>query len=155
MDKAVERRLVLLPFLAKFVEEPILPHEKLLDKDKGDVLLQNIDIFFIWLVKGCIKYYQSGLGTMPDEMKKAKQEYYLENDDLGEFLTNCCDTSDPHALSPCSDIYESYKEFVGNNDYSQKVFSVKMKEKGYHSQVVRKQKITLRCYKNLKIKDGD
>ncbi len=151
MDKAVERRLILLPFLAKFVAEPSLPNERLLNKNKGKDLLKNINMFFIWLLKGSIDYYQFGLGDFPDVMKEAKTAYYKDNDDIGTFFEACCDLTDPEFKTSSVELFEAYKLFMGIQNGNIKTFIGKMTEKGYQTKLMKKDGVAFRGYKGIKL----
>ena len=111
--------------------------QKLLNQNKAAELSENIDIFLVWLVKGAMKYYQYGLGKLPEIMQEEKDKYYKENDEIGEFLEMCCDTSDPDAKCNGSDLFNSYKEYINNQVYSNITFTNKMKEKGYEKKPMR------------------
>ena len=44
-----------------------------------------------WLVQGAVKWYAEGLGEQPQAAKDAFNNYFTENDKLGQFLDNCCE----------------------------------------------------------------
>ena len=156
-DYATERRLVLIPFLAKFVNHPKEPFERLLDKHKGDELIKNIDIFFSWLGKGAKKYYKDGLQDMPSVAADAKKQYYQDNDELGEFITTCCDITDPLVKTSTAELFEYFKEYSGHKSMNIRSFAMKLKEKGFGpTQVKDKHNHTnLRGFLGIAIKGAD
>ena len=81
MDYALEYRLTIIPFLAKFVECPVgsSPNERLRDPHKRPTLIAQKDVFFIWLVRGAMKFFQSGFPPMPALMAEYKKAYCAAN----------------------------------------------------------------------------
>jgi len=152
-DYAVERRLVLIPFSAKFVTNPTEPNDRLLDKHKGEMLMKNLDIFFVWLVKGCIKYYKDGLNEMPSVMAEAKKEYYQENDEIGEFIDACCDIKDSTVKTSTAELFECFKAYSGNHALSVRCFSSKIKDKKFEPTQIMKDGQNLRGFKGLALKN--
>ena len=151
-DGGLERRLVLVPFLARFVDNPQLPHEKKIDRNKAEELLKHKSAFLSWLVKGAIKYYNEGrLENVPELLQSAKEEYYKENDEIGEYLESRCDITDSEARIPVSELYEDYKEYTGDSKISIRLFGNKMTEKGYSSKCFKIDKKNTKCYLGIKL----
>ena len=95
------RRVHLIPFEVSFLgrEDPRL-EEKLLAEAEG---------ILAWAVRGCLEWQREGLEP-PKAVQAATEEYRLEQDQLGRFLSACCE-EDPSAVCPASDLYRAYEEW--------------------------------------------
>jgi len=60
--KAMLDRLKFIPFLSRFVDFPTEDNEKKRDNQLvEDLLNKHLDLFFTWMVKGCVQWYNNGL----------------------------------------------------------------------------------------------
>jgi putative DNA primase/helicase len=60
--KAMLDRLKFIPFLCRFVDFPTEANEKKRDNQLvEDLLNKHLDLFFTWMVKGCVQWYNNGL----------------------------------------------------------------------------------------------
>ena len=92
-DAAMARRMVLVPFEAKFegaAKDPLLP-EKLRAEYPG--ILQ-------WVIDGAGKWHADGLG-IPEKTSAASAEYVEDMNDLQSWLDECC-TVAPNVQTPSS-----------------------------------------------------
>ena len=64
-DPKIKNRVEIVPFKAHFVQNPISPDERKINKDKIEELRGHLNEFFVWLVKGSIEYYKNGLPPLP------------------------------------------------------------------------------------------
>ena len=70
---------------------------------------------------------------MPDEVKKATDDYRAEMDVLADFLDECC-VLKPTAWVPVGELYEKYKDWCQKNGedlLSQRELSPRLKERGF------------------------
>lgn len=133
VNQSIERRIVLIPFLAEF-KEPLKyvkdnPKHRIGDKDIELKLLQHLNQFIVWLIKGSIKYFKEGLGNVPKLIKEATNDYLNENDDLGNLIKEECITDANGFIYHC-DLFDKYKSTY-NKNISTKIFTAMMKDKGY------------------------
>ena len=83
-----------------------------------------------WLVRGCLTWQKKGL-CIPAVVEKAGAEYRAEEDILGHFIEECCE-SDPSAKIQHKELYEAYKKWcedAGHRQMSSKTFGVQMGER--------------------------
>jgi P4 family phage/plasmid primase-like protien len=135
VNLSIERRLVLIPFLAEFKNENNYDQNnqkhRLGNKDIELNLLHKLDQLLVWLINGSVKYFDKGLGEVPIKIIDATKEYLNENDDLGNFLKETFDV-DINSFVYHNDLFDKYKQQY-NNSISAKLFTSLMKEKGYVS----------------------
>jgi putative DNA primase/helicase len=81
-DRGIWRRIMLIPFDVQIPDE-----EK--DPNLPSKLLLELPGILNWAVKGCLEWQKSGLGT-PPAVLEATAEYREEEDEIGEFLSQCC-----------------------------------------------------------------
>jgi putative DNA primase/helicase len=81
-DHGIWRRIKLVPFEVRIPEEEKDP--ELLKK-----LLQEIPGILNWGIKGCLDWQKQGLRA-PQMVIEATSEYREEEDEIGEFLAQCC-----------------------------------------------------------------
>lgn len=96
-DKAVLRRLILVPFPNQYKTpeefDPTNPTHRPRDNTLKERLStdQVKEQLLVWLVKGSIDWYRVGsLGCKPELFNAAIKEYMIENDLLGQFITDFC-----------------------------------------------------------------
>ena len=113
IDEAMRRRLHLVPFTIT------VPTEKR-DKHLQAKLLMERDAILAWGLQGCLEWQKSGLNP-PQCVRDATDEYFEEEDAIGEFIDDECQRS-PHSKEPVSAIYHRWKqraesrgEFVGSS----------------------------------------
>lgn len=101
-DAAMARRMVLVPFEAKFegkTKDPQLP-EKLRAEYPG--ILQ-------WVIDGAGKWHADGLGV-PEKTAAASAEYMEDMNDLQSWLDECC-TVAPNVQTPSSILYKDFRDW--------------------------------------------
>lgn len=86
-DHGIWRRLVLLPFLRNFDDEPNVKDENLKQKLKGEM-----EGVFAWIVEGAQAYLAQGL-AQPPAVRAARDQYRSQMDLLSEWMDECCITS--------------------------------------------------------------
>lgn len=129
-EDALWERVHLIPFELKFVDEPKLPNDKKRDPDLPEKLKREASGILAWLVRGCLKWQEVGLKP-PDIVKEATKQYRIDEDIIGQFLTECtCQKSKETARA--QPLYNAYKLWCENNGYKPlggKKFGERMKER--------------------------
>jgi phage/plasmid-associated DNA primase len=88
-DFAMVRQVKFVPFLAKFVPDPVESHEKLKNiKLVARIESDFFDTFFTWVLDSAIKWYASGLVDIPAVIRKETKAYIQENDEISKFLAD-------------------------------------------------------------------
>lgn len=113
IDEAMRRRLHLIPFTLT------VPPEKR-DKSLSAKLLQERDGILAWALQGCLAWQQDGLKP-PKCVVDATDEYFDEEDTIGEFLEEECQQHSQVRVSVV-DIFERWKsradkrgEYIGTS----------------------------------------
>lgn len=107
-DEGIRRRLVIIPFNANIQERDTTLKDRLFTPE-------NLSDCLFWAVEGCRKWQATGLqeGTFSQEMKRAIDGYYLENDTLGEFIDTYCDIGPKESYWVTgSRLYDEYLRFT-------------------------------------------
>lgn len=126
-DKAIWDRIRLIPFTVRIPDNEQIPKTQLFEKFNAE-----IDGIFSWLVDGCLKWKEEGLG-IPEEIKAATKEYRNEMDVLGDFIEDRCVTGELLQIKT-KDLYDSYEKWANKNGekpLSKKMFGIKLDEKGF------------------------
>ena len=119
------RRIRLIPFTVQIPNEEIIPNfEKILLEEKEGI--------FNWILEGFRKWRENRLG-IPEEVKKATQDYRDEMDVLGEFIEAKC-IEDASARATTKELYELYCSWCEENNekpMGKLAFSRRLEERGY------------------------
>jgi P4 family phage/plasmid primase-like protien len=147
-DTAITDRLNFLPFQARFVndvsetkDKEDLKHYKvnkqLVNKftSKGRML----DIFFSWLVHGCMKYYQyvdkNEIIPRPDLVKCNAKKVTHEADIVAQWIDDVCDI-DEAKYTIASDLFEDFNSWAYKNGnskgWTKRKFNADLVKKGYN-----------------------
>lgn len=96
---AIWRRVVLIPFEAKFSGEQI-------DKNLKQKLMGEAPGILRWIVDGALKWYAHGLGTC-SVIEQATREYQRDSDPVGRFLDERCEIASGSTIQS-SDLYGAF-----------------------------------------------
>jgi len=108
-DEALWTRMVLIPFVLRFVANPQAPDERQRDPHLLDKLEKERSGILAWLVRGCLEWQRQGL-QIPAKIKASTQEYRDEEDVIGQFLADECVVT-PKARVSAKDLYHAYAEW--------------------------------------------
>src|SRR5262249_57176594 len=61
-----------------------------------------------WMVDGCVEWQRSGL-IVTESVVAASEQYFLNEDDIEQWLDDCVDRSDPRAFTTSRVLYMSRK----------------------------------------------
>ena len=125
-DNGIWRRVKLLPFTRVFEEK-----EK--DVTLTATLLTEAPHILAWMIDGCLEWQKIGLSKTPKIISDATAEYRAEQDILGLWLDEECETGAEHSQDNAS-LYLNYKlwcEKNSNKPASNKTFSQRLNERGF------------------------
>jgi len=119
------RRARMLPFEVSF------PPDK---RDAGllDALKKEAPQIFALLVNRAMKIAEQGMPEPPPRVQAVTDEWQQENDQLGEFLNNCCEHSDGLQVGK-REFHLTFVAWSGKKNLAQRSLSKLMKEQGYES----------------------
>ncbi len=105
MDEGIWRRLVVIPFNAKFEGEgDIKNYTNILVERSGGYILK-------WLIEGAKKAYEDDFKvTVPGEVQDAIDKYRSDNDWFAHFLDECCEVDDSYE-EKSGDLYAAYRAY--------------------------------------------
>jgi putative DNA primase/helicase len=127
-DDAMWRRIVQVPFTEVIPETERDERVKL--RLRNDPGVQAA--ILAWAVEGCLEWQQSGL-LIPERVRAYTADYRAENDQVGEWLDDCC-ALESVAWTSVGDLrrsYESWCETSGERPLGAKKFGAILEAKGY------------------------
>ncbi len=122
IDEAMRRRAHIVPFTVK---------PKVKDLDLREKLRAEWPGILAWLVRGCLEWQKEGLNP-PASVAQATEEYFAENDPVGQWILECCVESDePVALLEMWDSWQAWSR--GRGEYTGKIqrLAQVLEAKGY------------------------
>ncbi len=108
----MKRRLILIRFPIKFVNNPINPHEKKLIPDLEKKLIEELPGIFKWLYEGYKRLKRNGKFSETTEQKALLEEFLSDNDPIIEFI-NSYDFNQSYYLN--EDMYKAYLIWAKEN----------------------------------------
>jgi len=129
-DYAFWQRVILIPFTRAFVPFPALEHEKLADPNLPEKLKEEASGILAWMVRGCLSWQNDGL-PMPSKAKEATSEYRADEDTIGQFIDDRCQTGESYRIK-ASILYQNYEKWAreqGFHPLNSKNFGTKIKAK--------------------------
>lgn len=121
-DFAFWKRIILVPFLVSFVDNPKEADERQIDKFLGEKLKKEASGILAWLVRGCLAWQEAGL-DFPALVSEATGEYRRGEDMLADFIDETCQLQEDYKVSAAS-IYDAFRKWFEEN-YSKKIPSQK------------------------------
>lgn len=154
-DISMTRRLILVPFLNRYVKEA--------DFDPNNASHRHIDYelvdklstpearrqFLTWLVKGAVAWNQEGLGAQPQLIKSAYEEYLQENDAIGRFIKEHC-VIEEGAFVNVTEFKEAFNAATDTGLDSKKI-KQKMEARGFPLKQPKIDGVTTRAYKGIRL----
>jgi len=123
-DAAIWRRIRCVPF------EVVIPEGER-DMKLEEKLMEESAGILRWAVQGCLQWQDIGLST-PEKVLTATSTYRSENDQLGEFISECC-TLDPQERG--HSLYAAYHVWCESSGIkypmTKKTFSEQLQRKGF------------------------
>jgi putative DNA primase/helicase len=124
-DRGIWRRIRVIPFFQSF--------EGREDRGLPAKLEAELSGILNWALEGLRKWWESGLGEMPETMKKVTEEYRHDNDSIGRWLEERT-IPNPLGLMRAGVGYQNYSDWmkeVGELPFSQKNWGKSLRERGY------------------------
>lgn len=125
-DLAIWRRIHLIPF------NVIIPDSEQ-DKDLVAKLAEEYSGILNWAIEGLRMWKQYGL-IIPEEVKRATEEYRTEEDVLADFLSAACVRSGTVLSSHLYNRYKDWAEENGEKSKSNSWLGRQLRERGFVSQ---------------------
>lgn len=131
-DHAIWRRVLLIPFEARFDRENPDRIEGLREK-----LRAEFPGILRWAVEGCLAYQRDGMRlNAPERVKAATRHYRKEQDTLGEFIEGCC-LEDVGVKTRFTDIWTAYWQWCEDSGIrkrlSKQMLGNKLSERGFET----------------------
>jgi putative DNA primase/helicase len=129
MDHAMRRRLLLIPFHARFDGERR-------DPDMLTKLRAEAGAILAWLIIGAADWHETGL-AVPRQVRDASDQYADAMDSLGNWIADCCRCStDPLDTEKAGMLYKSYADWKrgrGEQPVSLTRWGEQMRGRGFDS----------------------
>ncbi|NLT51910.1 MAG: hypothetical protein GXX85_13440 [Ignavibacteria bacterium] len=132
-DEGIKRRVRLIPFENTIPETIRKPKEIIMEEMKAE--LSGI---LNWALEGYVLWRCEGLKTC-SKVTNATNEYFNEQDILQNFIDEYCEIN-PFAEIKSSEIYDLFKTYLhanGEREISQKMFTGRLKSKGFDTERTR------------------
>jgi P4 family phage/plasmid primase-like protien len=137
VDDGMTRRLLLIPFMAQFKDDRdrvVFDSSNRRHRKKIigmlPTLINHIDEFLVWLVKGSVKFFNDGgFGPIPKAADEELFKYLKQNDTFNTFITDNY-IKNPKKSVLNKYIFSKYKEEC-DPKILQKDFTTLMEDKGY------------------------
>jgi putative DNA primase/helicase len=129
-DYALWKRLKLIPFNMRFIDNPTADNERLRDKHLPEKLKAEAEGILAWMVRGCLEWQQIGLKS-PQVVENATLEYRDEEDLILQFVNDACVTG-PMVEAKAAALYQHYREWAqesGLRPMSSTLFGRKMADR--------------------------
>lgn len=121
-DHGIWRRIKLIPFNVRIPEADQ-------DRDLGEKLRAELPGILLWAVAGCLEWQASGLRE-PEAVRAATREYREEENDVGQFVAECCELDDA-AATAASELYAAYKRWANERPMNPTQFGRRLEEAGF------------------------
>jgi putative DNA primase/helicase len=123
-DNAIWNRIRLIPFSVS------IPRAEQ-DKKLGEKLRAEASGILTWMLQGCLKWRQDGLGS-PAAVTRAGEQYREQMDVVSDFIEDCC-LQDSEAYETSFDLYDAYRRWCatkGDKPISSTAFGRRLAGKG-------------------------
>lgn len=114
-DEGTWRRLEVVEFKSKFVDNPKEPHEFERDNYLSEKIKRWKDVFLSWLIDKYYRIYKEKGIIVPTEILKYTMEYKKDSDKYIEFLDDVLVKTDPSSSILLDDLYEDFKSWITDN----------------------------------------
>jgi len=113
LDGGMKRRLHLVPFQQVYDLDKTKTGAKPPDRMLKEKLLSEAPGILAWMIKGCLAWQERGLDP-PRSVLDYTTEFFADNDTLGEWIEQRCDTTDPKVRAPNDALFADWKVFCNN-----------------------------------------
>lgn len=105
LDRAMKRRI-------HMVEMNVTP--KVVNKELSNELKAEWPQILQWAIDGCTAW-AAGKMKLPEAVRAASQEYFGEEDVLGQFVEECCDTTDARGFVSAKALWHAWVKWTHDN----------------------------------------
>jgi len=109
-DYALAKRLLLLQYPLKYIDDPTEENERQRDPELPAKLLDEAPGILAWLVEGCLLWQELGLAP-PDKIKSDVEQLRIAQDNFGRFFDETLVVTETDLPVLFGDIYTKYKEW--------------------------------------------
>lgn len=113
-DRAMYERLVLIPFVLSFVDNPKKNYEKKNDPSLAEKFKKNKRGVLKWLVDAAVYYNEQQQMKVPSAIIKAKEQYNKQVNSYLNFIDKTYDRIEGETVK-VSDLLQAYKEYLREN----------------------------------------
>ncbi|MDM0113513.1 phage/plasmid primase, P4 family [Variovorax sp. J22R133] len=117
-DPAIARRMLLVPFNARFHGLDRDPH--MLDKLKAEA-----PAILAWIIEGAVKWHRGGL-AIPNSVRDASADYMADHDDMQLWVDACCEMQGECKASHLYTSFGNWKKARGEHAPSQTVWGSRL-----------------------------
>jgi len=104
-DDALWSRVKLVPFAVSFADR--------VDLALPEKLREELPGILNWAIQGCLAWQRDGLQT-PPKVQAATETYRKEQDTIGQFILERCQTDKDYVQCKASRLYTAYRSWAGN-----------------------------------------
>jgi putative DNA primase/helicase len=115
-DEGIWRRLILIPFEQRFVDEELLdknPHAKPKIKNLDKAMRKEASGILNWMLDGYRLWAETGL-KIPEKIRAITDEYRQDSNPIYDFLSSWC-VRDPKGTIQAKRCYTAYKLWCSDN----------------------------------------
>jgi P4 family phage/plasmid primase-like protien len=158
VNRAILDRIKIINFPVTFtdlaVDEQPTKYRRQVDCSFKNRFSEDRQGFLKWLVTGAVKWYKhKDLKTnCPAEVNEHSKKYFDEEDKLGVFISEKCNTGMDLKVSS-SVFLDEINLHYGKKIYTHKTLTRAMTAKGYDSMRARYKQINVRCFIGIELKD--
>jgi putative DNA primase/helicase len=138
-DDALWSRVKLVEFPVSFADR--------VNHDLPSTLRKELSGILNWALAGCLAWQREGLQP-PDKVQAATEAYRKEQDTIGQFISERCQTGEEYMKCKASALYAAYRKWTEANDHptlSQTRFGTYLTTHGYPSDNNATGRGALRC----------
>lgn len=124
VDPAMQRRFNMMPFLHK----PATPDHAL-----ELTLKAEAPRILAWALQGCLEWQKQGLGR-PDAVAAATNDYFAQQDLIGQWIEDCCETG-PNLWDQPATLFHSWRDYAraaGEDFGTSKSFGATLEKRGFN-----------------------
>jgi putative DNA primase/helicase len=108
-DDALWSRVYLIPFDVSFADR--------IDQELPETLRKELSGMLNWALTGCRAWQQHGLKP-PEKVQAATARYRREQDTIGQFIQECCQTGAEYMQCKASRLYAAYRSWAERNEHT-------------------------------------
>ena len=148
-DDALWERIILIPFIHRFVDNPQGEFEHQRDTQLIEKLQEEKAGILNWLIAGCLEWQRAGL-QVPETVKSATDKYHQEADNFPDFIEENCILGN-NCFATVSEMWARYENYSynENNKLKRKEFNERMNRMGIHSKVDKVHQSAVRRWQNI------